>query len=112
MHFTPKQAQKIVAADEKWTTTPKSFAAFMNQEIFGDQKDRYATGPTWGRWTNQAKSFLEMYNRAVQEEVERRLDEGVAITQVGREDGDSGQSDEPDTNSDDDYAYGDQEGKD
>ena len=106
MNFTPKQAQKIVAANKKWNTTPKSFAAFMNKEIFGDQKDRYATGPTWGRWSNQAKTFLEMYNRAVQEEVERRLDEGVSIVPVDQENGNSVQSGDPDTASVDDLDDG------
>ena len=106
MNFTPKQARKIVAANEEWNTTPKSFAAFMNQKIFGDDKERYATGPTWGRWSNQAKEFLEIYNKAVQEEVERRLDAGVYFAPAGQENGDSGQSGDPDTDSADDLDDG------
>lgn len=105
MNFTPKEAKKIVAANEEWNTAPKSFAAFMNQKIFGDQVDRYATGPTWGRWSNQAKEFLEIYNKAVQEEVQRRLDEGVPLVTINSHGDDSGQSDVSDADIADGYNY-------
>ena len=102
MNFTVEQARRIKAAYETWHVLPKSFAAFMNREIFGDDEEKFATGPTWSRWAKQAIPFLEAYEKAVQEEVERRLDEGVYFAPAGQENGDSGQSGEPNEQSDKD----------
>lgn len=105
MNFTVEQAKKIAEAYNEWLNRPKSLMEHMNQRVFGDDTDQHVTGPTWAKWGQEAIEFTEAYEKAVQEEVERRLDEGVSIVPTVQENGDSGQSEEPDTNNyDDDYA--------
>ena len=58
-------AKKILKSEEKFNTTPRSLAAWMNLAF----PDMTATGPTWRRRLDEARVQIDDFNNQLLEEV-------------------------------------------